>query len=626
MGLFKKDSPAEKKLKKLTGGFLLSTDFINLLKSKGLEIEDGTKIKNQLKEEIKEGKVNEGNLQVRLNQLIKLEFNRKNGTDSSSDGLTKQCPKCHGVQDIDNSFCINCGYKFSTFQQKTEKPEKSSKSYHTVKCPHCSKDISPTLETCPYCNGSLKKTCPKCSKKLDIADVKCIRCGYDFTQNIEEPKAEICPNCEVERDSDDRFCINCGYDFENKKMPEEEIKCPNCGKTIKSKKKCPHCNYDLIRKCIPENLSKIKEIKFLANQKHNLKTCPECNTQFLKQDEFCFKCGASVVTQDTVKQKTEQPQPTNELSDLEALYNQTVQSKYAPSFKVAYVLYLEEFRKNPTKKFADTIAKRYETTPKKLQKQALEDEFIQLASPLVAAKDSKVSELKDILKAHDLKVSGKKAELIERLGENLSEDELKKYFKAKNYEISSEGLEFLLKNSYIIYICNTPDISNVFDPSRIGKVFEEREYSQEDIYDNLLNYLKRVLDEKQTNGVWIDYKRYANAIAQVLEDKSDLKEALNLRFKVFLFDINNVSTIGGEPDPRRTKLRKKDVTKLIELLHNLSLSIDELKVMFEKSYNEVLFKTAITKEDSLIYLLKVFGGEDLDTISTDINESYSNPY
>ena len=127
MGLFKKDSPAEKKLKKLTGGFLLSTDFINLLKREGLDIEDGTKIKNQLKAEIKEGKVNEGNLQVRLNQLIKLESNRKNGTDSSSDGLTKQCPKCHGVQDIDNSFCINCGYKFSTFQQKTEKPVKSSK-------------------------------------------------------------------------------------------------------------------------------------------------------------------------------------------------------------------------------------------------------------------------------------------------------------------------------------------------------------------------------------------------------------------------------------------------------------------------------------------------------------------
>ena len=54
MGLFRKDSPAEKKLKELTGGFILSTSFSNLIKSKGLEIEDGIKIKNQIKDEIKQ--------------------------------------------------------------------------------------------------------------------------------------------------------------------------------------------------------------------------------------------------------------------------------------------------------------------------------------------------------------------------------------------------------------------------------------------------------------------------------------------------------------------------------------------------------------------------------------------
>jgi len=39
-----------------------------------------------------------------------------------------------------------------------------------------------------------------------------------------------------------------------------------------------------------------------------------------------------------------------------------------------------------------------------------------------------------------------------------------------------------------------------------------------------------------------------------------------------------------------------------------------------------VFKTVITSQDSLIYLLKVFGGENLDNISKEINEKYSNPY
>ena len=61
-------------------------------------------------------------------------------------------------------------------------------------------------------------------------------------------------------------------------------------------------------------------------------------------------------------------------------------------------------------------------------------------------------------------------------------------------------------------------------------------------------------------------------------------------------------------------------------MHKLTLPIDELKVLFENSFNEVLFKTVITNQDSLIYLLKIFGGEDLDNVSKEITESYSNPY
>lgn len=68
------------------------------------------------------------------------------------------------------------------------------------------------------------------------------------------------------------------------------------------------------------------------------------------------------------------------------------------------------------------------------------------------------------------------------------------------------------------------------------------------------------------------------------------------------------------------------MTKLTQLLHKLTLPIGELKELFESAYDEVLFKTVITRKDALKYLLKVFGGEDLDNISKEINDSYSNPY
>ena len=68
------------------------------------------------------------------------------------------------------------------------------------------------------------------------------------------------------------------------------------------------------------------------------------------------------------------------------------------------------------------------------------------------------------------------------------------------------------------------------------------------------------------------------------------------------------------------------MVKITKLMHKLTLSIDELKELFNNACNEVLFKTIITNEDSLIYLLKIFGGEYLDSVSKEINEKYSNPY
>ena len=314
------------------------------------------------------------------------------------------------------------------------------------------------------------------------------------------------------------------------------------------------------------------------------------------------------------------------MADLEALYSQTVSSRYAPSFKIAYVKYLEEFRKNPAKKFSEKTAKKYETTPNKLKKQALEDEFIETAPPIAEARNFKVTELKEILKQYGLKVSGKKDELIERLDENLTDEELKKHFKSKNYQISQKGIEFLENNNYIKYIYDNRDIAAVFYPSEIGKIFEERRYSEDEIYDTLLNYLRRVMDEKLTSERWVDFKSYSNAIAQVEEDKGDLRDALNTRLKVFLFDINNYSINLNRPDPRNTRLRQKDMTNLIQLLHKLTLPIDELKDIFQTAFDEVLFKTAITQNDSFMYLLKIFGGEDLNSVSSEINETYSNPY
>ena len=639
MGLFKKN-PAEKKLKELTGGFVLKGEFVKRLKRNGLDVSDGNLMQRQLKEEIKQG-LSADKVETRLNILINECKKEKNSSSSF-----KTCPNCNSKQEMGNQFCIECGYKFN----------------QTKKCPMCDTSQDDSNIYCINCGYDFvtqnlkdtKKECPNCHKNQYIKNKRCSDCGYDFNTKKMPDLVKRCPTCQVLQQSANMFCRNCKHDLRDVDYEPSSklVECNYCGRKIpKGKGICPFCKTDFKkaereeaeRKEEEERLKQLgsrdfkRKTVFLSNYDFNMKTCPECNTQFLKSDPFCFNCGASVVTADTVKNEnlkvkdgklvsaSEEPK-SDKLSDLEALYNQTVQSKYAPTFKVAYTLYLEAFSKNPNKDFSEKTAKKYETTPKKLQKQAIEDEFIELAPAIAEARSAKVSDLKEILKEHGLKVSGKKDELIERLAENLSEDELKKYFKSKNYQISDKGLEFLSENSYILYIYHNSDISRVFHPSDIGKVFEEKEYSQDEIHDIILDYLKNNFDERLNHEAWVDFKSYANAIATVLEDKNELKEALKMRFKVFLFDINNYSVTLDKPDPRKTKIRPKDVSRLNELMHRLTLPIDELKELFETSYNETLFKMDISKEDALIYLLRIFGGEDLEEISREINESYSNPY
>ncbi len=582
MGLFKKDSPAEKKLKKLTGGMILSNSFMKTLKENGLSIDDGIKIKNQLKSEIKNGEVGELDVVLRLNQLIK-EYS-SNATPS-----LKNCPNCGESQQMSNTFCISCGHKFS----------------------------------------SDSKTCPICNRQQDFQNNICIYCGYDFSKKRVKPKRKTCPNCNMQVFEKTQSCPNCYYDFKRGRVIAKYKKCPNCKtKILKNSKTCPECGYDFeTGRVINPFIDRIdfkNRVMFLRNYDFNLKYCPDCNAKLLKTDAFCFSCGTDVSPKPSAEPDI--PSETSELSSLEELYSKTISSAYSPTFKVAYVLYLNEMRKNPSKEFPINLAKKFSTTQAKLKKQALDDGFIEPAPAISEARNFKVSDLKEILKSHGLKVSGKKDELIERLAENLSEDELKKYFKTKNYQISQKGVEFLENNRPTLYIVENEDISNVISPHEILRVFEDKAYECDEIYDVLAKYLIGVLDEKVASESWEYFRDYSNAIAQVRQDKRELESALINRIKVFLFDINNYSPSLNRPNPRKTRLRKKDVAKLNGLLQELTLPVDELKELFEIAYSGTQFKTVITSPDSLIYLLKVFGGEDLDEISRGINECYSNPY
>ena len=104
-----------------------------------------------------------------------------------------------------------------------------------------------------------------------------------------------------------------------------------------------------------------------------------------------------------------------------------------------------------------------------------------------------MDDLKKVLKKHDLMVSGTKEELLQRLGENLSEEELKKAFPKKSLKVTDKGLEFIEKNKYVFFYDQITPLRNRIPIEEYDSIFEGVEVSED---KEILSLIDEYLNER----------------------------------------------------------------------------------------------------------------------------------
>ncbi len=384
-----------------------------------------------------------------------------------------------------------------------------------------------------------------------------MNCGYSFNQS------KKCPLCNEIQENHNKFCINCGYDFSKSNKSSGEI----------------------------------RKFKFLANQEHNLTECPNCNVKILKNSEYCHECGSKIIGSTIATKEAFD----DDISELEALYKKSVSEKYSPNFKFAYVIFLDSYGG----RFLKSKEREYNITEDDLNAQAIKDDFISPASPLLSAQKSTVADLKEILKAHDLKVSGKKDELIERLGDNLSLEELEEIFPEKSYELSDKGRDFIDENDYILFYDDNYYLKRVFTPNEFEMIFRDGKYSSKEEMCNLI--IDKI--ESKNNMDIFDIESLI-VLYKAINDQFNL---LDNYFKLFIYSINSNRNY-TDPD---------EFNALYSLLHSLSLDIDDLKNRFHESYtNFNIMELRVPEKDSFTYLLKLFSGMNMYEIEAEINQKF----
>lgn len=294
---------------------------------------------------------------------------------------------------------------------------------------------------------------------------------------------------------------------------------------------------------------KQRTLKFLINQNHNLMTCPECNTRILKSDTYCYSCGFNLTGY------------SSKIDDSDS------------NFKFAYVLYLDYYNK-----YGDIIPKKliedFNVSITSLTKQSIDDEYIIKQN----LNDLTVKELKDILRSNNLKLSGRKDELIERINSNLD----------LSSSLSKSAEDFINKNRHVFYYFNNPELKSIISVGEFDTLFLNVDNATKSIVKTkLIEFIENKENSYKANYDVDNYKNLQFFLTGFFEKNNEINFSFERYLRLFIMDLNNFSKTFKKAEPQYCSINQVLADKIISMVNSYSIDDVNLKVLFENAFLSV---------------------------------------
>lgn len=159
--------------------------------------------------------------------------------------------------------------------------------------------------------------------------------------------------------------------------------------------------------------------------------------------------------------------------------------------------------------------------------------FLQIGDRSVTLEAATNAQLKDVLRQHGLKVSGKKADLVERLLESVPADELDERFPERRYQLTDLGKVAVEENEYIQYVhSNRQDL----DINVIAAVAAKNPGAQ--WRDLMWGYLNEKSTAHAAAKEWGFYRVMRFTMAEFLTEEHRWSDALGLMAEVVYIDLS----------------------------------------------------------------------------------------
>lgn len=338
---------------------------------------------------------------------------------------------------------------------------------------------------------------------------------------------------------------------------------------------------------------KERSLKFLINQKHNVRSCPECKAIYLKSDSYCHKCGL----------RLKKPDYEEELSNLEKLYDRKISHEINSSFKFAYVIYLDYLNRHNSM-IPESEISQYNVTLEELTKKAAEDGYIE--------GDLNRLNLIDLLGRNHLKASGEKLIKLNRHPSAAS-------------VLSKDAVDFIDDNRHALFYNSHRELKRVINIDLYDDLFERKcRPLKRDIVETIGEYLTRQYHITLSNYEITRYYNVLYILSRCHEYLENTDLAFKSYFRIFIMDLNNFTEEVKGPMPEKSKIDSEVVRKLVRLLDENCVNSSELKRLFNESYSDINgLGPKIGCDEALIYFLRIFNGESVADVERSIHLKYS---
>lgn len=232
-----------------------------------------------------------------------------------------------------------------------------------------------------------------------------------------------------------------------------------------------------------------------------------------------------------------------------------------------------------------------------------------------------VAQLKEILKENGLKVSGKKAELVERVLPVLNNDAEPSGLdvfveKEESYdlELTDKAQEFLKENEWI----------DLYMFALVAFRFEDYqtyyEGSSEDSVTTALNFCDEVISRALVANQFIVFIDALSAKAHVYAYDGDYDSFMDYDLQRFILGLNPI-VLDPQTYASYEIINRANVENLKNVLEKLEMG--SLKKRFDKIWVKSHIKnTTVPKKTSYKTLLKAIEGADLEELNFDLRVKY----